>query len=65
MGNKITTRIEYDAIKEKVNALIAEATANGMLEPEMDNDYTREIGALAHQMAAYEDEYMMHSFGKI
>ena len=34
--NKLTTRKEYDEIKAKVEALIAEATDKGMLEPEMD-----------------------------
>jgi antitoxin component HigA of HigAB toxin-antitoxin module len=29
-----------------------------MLEPEMDNEYTRQISALSKQMAQYEDEYM-------
>ena len=38
--------------------LIAEATAKGMLEPEMDNEYTREIAELSRQLATYEDTYM-------
>ena len=54
----MTTRQEYDEAKAKVEALIAEATEKGMLEPEMDNDYTRQISALSKQMAQYEDEYM-------
>lgn len=55
---KITNRTEYDAVKVKVEQLIAEATGKGLLEPDMDNDYTREIALLSQQMAAYEDEYM-------
>lgn len=58
MDKKITTRAEYDALKAKVEFLIAEATAKGMLEPDMDNEYTKEISQLGIQMAAYEDEYM-------
>lgn len=54
----MTTRQEYDEAKAIVEALIAEATEKGMLEPEMDNDYTRQISALSKQMAQYEDEYM-------
>jgi antitoxin component HigA of HigAB toxin-antitoxin module len=58
MDKKLTTRQEYDETKAKVDALIAEATAKGMLEPEMDNEYTRQISDLSKQMAQYEDEYM-------
>ena len=55
---KLTTRQEYDETKAIVEALIAEATEKGMLEPEMDNEYTRQISDLSKLMAAYEDEYM-------
>lgn len=41
-----------------MESLIAEATEKGMLEPEMDNGYTRKISDLSKQMAQYEDEYM-------
>lgn len=58
MDKKITTRAEYDALKAKVEILIAEATAKGMLEPDMDNEYTAKISQLGTLMAAYEDEYM-------
>ena len=58
MDKKLTTRQEYDETKAKVESLIAEATAKGMLEPEMDNEYTRQISDLSKQMAQYEDEYM-------
>ena len=30
----------------------------GMLEPDMDNVYTREIGKLSKLMSAFEDEYL-------
>lgn len=56
--NKLTSRKEYDEIKAKVEALIGEATDKGMLEPEMDNEYTRQISDLSKLMAQYEDEYM-------
>ena len=58
MEKKVTTRKEYDDVKQKVEQLIAEATSKGMLEPDMDNDYTREVAELSKQMAAYEDTYM-------
>ena len=58
MNKKLTTRQEYDETKAIVEALIAEATEKEMLEPEMDNDYTRQISELSKQMAQYEDEYM-------
>ena len=55
MMEKLTTRVQYDEVKARVEQLIAEATAKGLLEPDMDNDYTREISLLSQQMAAYED----------
>lgn len=55
---KFTTKVEYDAARVRMEKLIAEATEKGMLEPEMDNEYTREIGSLGKLMAAYEDEYL-------
>ena len=57
MIKKLTTKQEYDETKAIVEALIAEATEKGMLEPEMDNEYTRQISELSKQMAQYEDEY--------
>ena len=57
MIKKLTTRQEYDETKAIVEALITEATEKGMLEPEMDNEYTRQISDLSKQMALYEDEY--------
>ena len=38
---KLTSREQYDEVKARVEQLIAEATAKGLLEPDMDNDYTR------------------------
>lgn len=67
MDKKITTRAEYDALKAKVEILIAEATAKGMLEPDMDNEYTAKICQLGKLMAAYEDvvQYRTwYDFGK-
>ena len=58
MEKKLTTRKEYDEVKTRVEALIAEATEKGLLEPDMDNDYTRTIAELSNKMAQYEDEYM-------
>ena len=55
---RLTTRKQYDDTKERVEQLIAEATEKGMLEPDMDNEYTREISELSKQMAAYEDEFL-------
>ena len=55
---RLTTRKQYDDTKARVEQLIAEATEKGMLEPEMDNVYTREISELSKQMAAYEDEFL-------
>jgi len=55
---KLTSREQYDAVKAQVEKLIAEATAKGMLEPEMDNAYTQEIARLSKLMADYEDEYL-------
>ena len=56
--DQFTTRQQYDEAKARVESLIAEATANAMLEPDMDNEYTREIAMLSTQMAAYEDAYL-------
>lgn len=58
MNKKLTTKQEYDETKAWVETLIAEATEKGMLEPEMDNEYTRQISELSKLIAQYEDEYM-------
>ena len=63
MLNQLTTRKQYDEVKARVEQLIAEATQKGMLEPDMDNDYTREISLLSQQMATYERRISM-SFAK-
>ena len=55
---KLTTRKQYDEVKARVESLIAEATEKGMLEPNMDNEYTQEIALLSQQMSVYEDEYL-------
>lgn len=55
---KLATCEQYDEVKNQVELLISEATAKGLLEPDMDNSYTREIARLSQQMAAYEDEYL-------
>ncbi len=55
---KLTTRSQYDEAKARVEQLIAEATQKGMLEPDMDNAYTKEIALLSRLMADYEDEYL-------
>ena len=55
MEKKITTQKEYDDVRGRVEQLINEATQKGMIEPEMDNEYTREIAQLSKMMADYED----------
>ena len=55
---KLTTREQYDNVRTRVEELIAEATQKGMLEPDSENEYTREIGLLSKQMADFEDEYL-------
>lgn len=56
--NQFTSRQQYDEAKARLDSLIAEATEKAMLEPDMDNEYTREIATLSTQMAAYEDTYL-------
>lgn len=56
--NCITTREQYDEVRVRVNELITEATKKGMLEPNADNEYIREIGRLAKLSAEYEDNYL-------
>ena len=55
---ELTTRHDYDAVKARVEQLIAEATEKGLLEPGLDNEYTREIAQLSKQMARYEDTHL-------
>lgn len=54
----VTTRAQYDEVRERVNTLIKEATQKGMLEPNADNEYIREIAHLAKLSAEYEDNYL-------
>ncbi len=54
---RLTTQLEYDEAKAEVERLISEATEKGMLEPDMDNEYTRQIALLSSMMAHYEDEF--------
>lgn len=56
--NCITTREQYDEVRARVNELITEATKKGLLEPNADNDYIREIGRLVKLSAEYEDNYL-------
>lgn len=56
--NCITTREQYDEIRNRVNELIKEATQKGMFEPNVDNEYIREISRLAKLIADYEKNYM-------
>jgi hypothetical protein len=55
---KIETAEQYEAVRERVNSLINEATSKSMLEPDMDNEYIREIGRLSSIGAIYENENM-------
>lgn len=58
MLHKITTQKEYDSVKRQVESLIEEATRKNMLEPGMDNEYTRKIANLSRIMADYENDYL-------
>ena len=58
MEKKITTQREYDDVRGRVEQLINEATQKGMIEPEMDNECTREIAQLSKMMADYENDYL-------
>ena len=54
----ITSQEQYDEVRTKIEELIREATAKGMLEADADNEYTREIGKLARLTAEYEEKSM-------
>ena len=56
MIQKITTQEGYNNVRHEVDRLIDEATGKGMLEPDMDNEYTRKIASLSRLMAAYEND---------
>ena len=55
---KIETAGQYEAVRSRLDELIREATEKGLLEPEADNEYTREIGRLSYLGAIYENEYI-------
>ena len=54
----IQSKKQYHEVRTCFNELIKEATQKGLLEPEMDNEYIREIGRLAKLSAKYEEEYL-------
>ena len=62
---KLETAEQYEAVRIRVDELIREASAIGMLESEYDNEYTREIGRLANLGADYENEYMEFKYLKV
>ena len=63
--DRITTEIEFDILKSKIDVLINEATDNGYLATQgANNIYTREIARLAKIGARYEDEFLHLSVGK-
>jgi antitoxin component HigA of HigAB toxin-antitoxin module len=53
---KIETEEQYEAVRIRVNELIAEASEKGLLESDYDNEYTREIGRLSYLGAMYEND---------
>lgn len=64
--SEIVTSELYEEVKAYVNALINEATHNGCLvDPEADNEYTREIGRLGTICADYENNYMKFKHIKV
>jgi antitoxin component HigA of HigAB toxin-antitoxin module len=56
---EIKTAEQYEAVCERVDELINEASEKGLLESDYDNEYTREIGRLSRMGSIYEDEYMV------
>lgn len=54
----ITSQEQYNEVRTQIEELIHEATTKGMLDPEVDNEYIREIGKLAKLAAEYEDTSM-------
>jgi antitoxin component HigA of HigAB toxin-antitoxin module len=55
---KIETKEQYDAVRSRIDTLIEEATERGLLEPDADNEYVREIGRLGILGARYEREHI-------
>ncbi|MDR0572893.1 MAG: helix-turn-helix domain-containing protein [Tannerella sp.] len=62
---KIETEEQYEAVRSRVNELIAEASEKGLLESDYDNEYTREIGRLSYMGAMYENDYMQFKHIKV
>ena len=62
---KIETAEQYNAVCVRVDELICEASEKSLLEPEYNNEYTREIGRLSRLGAIYEDEYMAFKHIKV
>ena len=63
--SEITTRDDYEKLMSHVEKLIVEATETGALDnPEIDNEYTREIGRLSCLGAEYENEYIQFEYIK-
>ena len=54
----IKTREQYDKVRDRVNDLIKEAPKKGMLEPNADNEFIREISHLGKLMNHYEKDYL-------
>lgn len=50
------SKTQYDSAKQRMEELINEATTLGLLEPDMDNEYTRQISVLASAVVDYEDD---------
>ena len=63
--NRITTEIEFDLLKKRLDIIINDATENGYLATQgADNIYTREIARLARLGAQYDDEFLHLTVGK-
>ena len=54
----IDDRQTFSVANAYVNVLIDEATANGSLHEQADNEYTREIGRVGCMCAEYESKYI-------
>ena len=63
---RITTRTEFDLLKNHIDALIREATKGGHFsDPDESNEYTNEIARLGKIGARYEDEFLNLSIKRI
>lgn len=64
--NSIDDRKTFEQAGAYVDALIAEATANGALaEQNADNEYTREIGRVGAMCADYENKHITFEHIKV